>query len=580
MSRSAPSPETALKVLIAEDDTATRMMLNAQVCKLGHRTVQAKDGLDAVRVFAAERPDVVLMDRFMPAMDGHQAMAEIRAMAGERWVPILFVSADSDVESQVRMLEQGADDYLVKPVHQAVLHAKLEVAARMLVLHRQIEDKNRALQQYRDTNENEMRIVKHLMARMIKQDQVSDPMLEHWLLPAANLSGDLVAAARTPRGVLHVMLADGTGHGLAAALNVMPITPCFYTMTAKGLPIESLAAALNRTIRQQLPSDRFVAATLLAIDYAARQVKIWNGGNPPVLAFDADGKVFARFESRNLALGIVSETAFTPEFDEFYFVAPCELFACSDGLFENLDEHGDIRGGEAMVTSLLQGVRPGMRTKLLRSRLAARNAERPAHDDMTFFLAKCVGEAPAVAAAREHPEVNALVPAWRLEIVLGPADMRKLDVVTMLLDVIAALPAARSHRRELSMVLTELYGNALDHGVLGLESNMKITRGVECYIKTRAAALRDLRDGSIAIKIETRVQAGRPLLNIGFCDSGAGFNLAQFSAESTAVNARLHGHGIAMLRALCESVEFRGRGNEVSVCYGLEPSITDISCAA
>jgi hypothetical protein len=89
-----------------------------------------------------------------------------------------------------------------------------------------------------------------------------------------------------------------------------------------------------------------------------------------------------------------------------------------------------------------------------------------------------------------------------------------------------------------------------------------------------------LRDGSITIKMAARVQAGRPLLDIVVVDSGAGFNSALLTDESIAVNASSHGRGIPLLRALCISVEHRGRGNEVSVCYGLEAPVTDISCAA
>jgi serine phosphatase RsbU (regulator of sigma subunit)/anti-sigma regulatory factor (Ser/Thr protein kinase) len=504
-------------------------------------------------------------------------MAEIRVLADGRWVPILFVTADSDVDSQVLMLAQGADDYLVKPVHQEILRAKLQVAARLLTLHRQIEEKKRALEIYHDANEDEMRVAKHLMARMVQQDQVADPMLEHFILPAANLSGDLVAAARTPHGVLHVMLADGTGHGLAAALNVLPITPCFYAMTQKGLAIEAIAATLNRTVRQQLPSDRFVATTLLAIDYAARRVKIWNGGNPPVFAFDAAGKVLSRFQSRNLALGILSEAAFVPEFDVFDYTEPCELFVCSDGVFESLDD-ANIGSGEAEVTSLMLGVSPRMRTKYLRNRLAARNAEKPAHDDMTFLFVQCADE--PVAAAHDEAPAAVQGPAWRFELTLGPSEMREIDVVSMLLDLVSALPAARGRRRELSVVLSELYANALDHGVLGLESSLKNVGGIERFTDTRAAALRDLRDGSITIKMAARVQAGRPLLDIVVADSGTGFNPALLAKDAIAMTASAHGRGIALLRALCVSVEYRGRGNEVSVCYGLETPVTDMSCAA
>jgi CheY-like chemotaxis protein len=570
------SPQPKLKILIADDDTTTRLMLSALASRLGHRTVQAHDGLAAVSVFAAERPDLVLMDRQMPGMDGHQAMMKIRAIASERWVPILFVTADGDVESQVSLLEQGADDYLVKPVNAAILRAKLDVMGRMLGLHREIENNNRTLRSYRDANENEMRVVKHLMSRMVHQDHLSDPMLDHWILPAANLSGDLVAAARTPRGVLHVMLADGTGHGLAAALNVLPITPGFYTMTAKGVAIEAIAATLNRTIRQQLPTDRFVASTLIAVDYAARRVKIWNGGNPPLLVLDAGGEVLARFPARNLALGILPAADFVPELDVFDYAEPCQLFACSDGVFEIMDSVC-TDGGEAAVTELLQLAAPRVRMKLLRSRLVARNAESPSHDDMTLVLVQCGGAAAEVAGPVAPAPYDDPPPSRRFEITLGPADMRKPDVVPMLLELAATLPATRARRDELSVVLSELYSNALDHGVLMLESSLKNVGELDCYMEARAAALRDLADGSITIRIEAFTHGSPPQLAIEFRDSGEGYNFGAFSKEPRVDNGRPHGRGLALVRALCSSVEVRGRGNDVRVCFALDKAAAPVS---
>lgn len=251
----------------------------------------------------------------------------------------------------------------------------------MILMRREIEENTRVLQNYRDTNEDELRVVKHLMARMCHEDNLSDSKLEHWILPASNLSGDLVAAARTPDGVLHAIVADGTAHGLAAALNVLPIAPVFYAMTEKGLKIELIAAAINRTIKQQFPAGRFVAATLVSVDYATRRVRIWNGGNPPLLVFDPAGKVIKRYPPANLALGILPQAAFVPNIDEFRYAEPCQMFCCSDGVFEVLDDIGE-QGGEASVVSQMQDVPPQMRLKLLRNRLLARNAEKAAHDDM------------------------------------------------------------------------------------------------------------------------------------------------------------------------------------------------------
>ncbi len=573
-------PLHALKILIVDDDPVPRLMLASRARQLGHDVVLAEDGRTAVAVFSAECPDVVLIDMRTPGMEGDRATTEIRAIAGAHWVPILFVTTEAEVAAHVATRGEGADYYLVKPVHEAMLRAKLEVMRHTIDLHRELAQKNRELQSYHDAAEQEMRAVKSLLARLVHHEHLSDPMLEHWILPAATFSGDLVAAARTPAGVLHVMLADGAGHGLAAALNVLPITPCFYTMTAKGLDIELIIATLNRTIWQHLPVDRFVAATLLAVDSAARRVRIWNGGNPPLLALDADGDVFARFPSRNLALGILPPATFSAAPEVFDYVQPCQLFAYSDGVVEGFDDVTD-GGGQAAVEGLLCGVPPKVRMKLLRNRMVARHAEQRAQDDMTLLLVRCDGEG-AAGAAREVPGASS---PWgaagrKFEIALAPAELRELDVVPMLLDLIMTIPAARAHRQELCVVLSELYSNALDHGVLGIESNLKESSdGFDMYAAARAAALSNLRDGGIVVRIEARDEDDRPALRITVLDSGTGFDFASFCRAHAAPQDKPHGRGIALLSALCASVEYRGCGNEVSVCYRLQAPAHSIACA-
>lgn len=577
-----PSGKTHLKVLIAEDNTATRLLMTALVQRLGYRTVQAKDGSEAVAVFGAEQPDIVLMDIVMPGMNGTDAMPRMRELAGARSVQIIFVTADVTIDSQVRLLALGADDYLVKPVHAELLRVKLDVASRVILQQSEIAENNRELRKYRESSEEELGVVKHMMSRMNQEERLFDEMLDYWILPAANLSGDMVAAARTPRGVLHALLADGTGHGLAAALNVLPIAPIFYSMTANGMSIDSIAASMNKTIKHQLPTGRFVAATLISVDYAARRVRIFNGGNPPLLVIDDAGNVIARFAPLNMALGILPESAFSPQIDEFNYAVPCQLFACSDGVVENLDNAGTTNG-EAVITSMMRCAAPDARMDAMRSLLGACDSERPAHDDMTLLFVRCDGKAPvsSVPDRTVAPTSVAPVPAWKFEITLTPDELKELDIVSSLLGFISTLPAAWRQRQEIGVVLSELFNNALDHGVLGLASSLKDgCDGIERWDEMRAAALRDLREGSIAICIESASEGGLPVLNISFLDSGAGFDVAAIVGAADPRIGRPHGRGIALLRAMCKRVDYQGCGNGVSVCFVLAPPADAIPLAA
>ncbi len=564
----AQSAKSGMKILIADDDATSRVLLAGLARQLGHEALTVNDGAAALAAFEAAQPDLVLLDGRMPGMDGYEATACIRALDRAHWTPILFVAAESNTAEIVRALDAGADDYLVKPVHPAVLRAKLSAVTRVQKLYEEGDAQRRHLQKFHDAAEQEGRITSHLMKKLVNAEKLDDPVLDCLVQPIANYSGDLVAAARTPSGSLHVMLADAVGHGLAAALNVLPIVPCFYSMTAKGFNIDMIAVELNRTLRQHMPVDRFVATTLIAVDEAARRVSVWNGGNPDVVAFNDAGAVVARFASRNLSLGIVPEAAFDPLVEEYEYKASCQLFACSDGVVEDYVAVSDGLARQQRVEGMLAQTPPSLRMKRLRSALAARTDDGSAGDDMAVVLLRCD---PARQALR--PVLPRMPAQWQFNAGFDADDLRRLDVVGMLLDVIASVPGAYFHMRQLGVVVSELFANALDHGVLALSSALKNGgAGFEAFYEARSAALATLEQGSIEVQMESRWRDGAPLLLLRFRDSGGGFDAAAWRGGGA---TERHGRGLALVRSLCDQVEFNARGNEVSVVYALAPSAAE-----
>jgi serine phosphatase RsbU (regulator of sigma subunit) len=147
-------------------------------------------------------------------------------------------------------------------------------------MQRQAEERNRELARYRSMQEEEQRLARFVMERLINREALAIRSVSHFIASAAEFSGDLIAAARTPANVLHVLLADGAGHGLAASLNVLPVTAPFYRMTERGFGIDAIAREINSKVRALLPVDRFIAATLVAVNFRERYVTVWNGGNP------------------------------------------------------------------------------------------------------------------------------------------------------------------------------------------------------------------------------------------------------------------------------------------------------------
>jgi diguanylate cyclase (GGDEF)-like protein len=125
-----------------------------QLEKLGFRPIPARDGVTGLRLYQEEKPDLVLLDVILPGMSGIEVSQHIRGMEKEsEWTPIIFLTSrarDQDIEEAINA---GGDDYLIKPVSEVVLGAKVRAMQRLVqmryslvVLSSRLDEANRELQ--------------------------------------------------------------------------------------------------------------------------------------------------------------------------------------------------------------------------------------------------------------------------------------------------------------------------------------------------------------------------------------------------------------------------------------------------
>jgi len=115
------------RILIVDDEPQIQRFLRAGLPPHGYDCVEAKTAAEAMKLFAKERPDAVILDLGLPDEDGFAVIQRIRTGA---LTPIVVLSARSDVEGKVRALELGADDFVTKPFDMAELLARLKAALR------------------------------------------------------------------------------------------------------------------------------------------------------------------------------------------------------------------------------------------------------------------------------------------------------------------------------------------------------------------------------------------------------------------------------------------------------------------
>ena len=142
-----------MKALLIEDTLTSATLVSHQLRKIGIEPIVARNGETGIELYKQEHPDLILLDIIMPGMDGFEVARRIRQLEqfGE-WTPIIFLTArtsDADLEKAISV---GGDDYLIKPVSETVLAAKVRAMQRiaqmrfsLLVLTRKLDDANQEL---------------------------------------------------------------------------------------------------------------------------------------------------------------------------------------------------------------------------------------------------------------------------------------------------------------------------------------------------------------------------------------------------------------------------------------------------
>lgn len=388
------STESAATVLVVDDTEVNRALLSRRLSKDGHRVVIACDGAEALELVRAQDFDIILLDIMMPIMDGYQVLEILKSEETLCHIPVIMITALDDIESIARCIEMGAEDYLPKPFNSTLLRARINACLQKKHAHdlqlryrHRIEEHNTLLELNARRQSEENQLVAHLMAQMMHSPGLRGGDVRYWISPSDLVSGDLVAAAHNSHGKLFVMLADSTGHGLPAALNLLPVNRIFYRMVEKGFPVSAIVEEMNRAIKQQSPPERFVAAIVASIDAGNRIVELWNGGIPPAVFCDCAGAVKRTFPATSFPLGIVGD-GFPARTEIYQWDDDGQLIMFSDGLLEAEDDQGDPFGFERVAATLGNAPHEERFDNLV-SHLHRHLGEKRAHDDVSLLMTHC-----------------------------------------------------------------------------------------------------------------------------------------------------------------------------------------------
>lgn len=558
-----------LRILIADDNDSDRLILRTIVSKEGHTVYTAKDGREAIDIFKEQSPDLVLLDALMPNVDGFEAARTMKELSGDNLVPIIFLTSLRDATSLADCLDAGGLDFLSKPYNRIILHAKIKAFANMRKLHETVQKQRDEISLHHDRLVHEQEVAKQVFDNIAHPGCIKAPNIKYLLSPMAVFNGDLVLASRKPSGGMLVFLGDFTGHGLPAAIGAMPVSEIFYGMAQKGFSMQDILREINKKLKRILPVGVFCCACMVDLNFRKGSSEIWVGGLPDVMIFRLQNRQLDMISSRHLPLGVVHNDRFNTDTDLIQLAKGDKILLWSDGIIEASDQQGEMFGEERVKDVICSTNEPEDIFSSIERAVETHAGRGEQDDDYTMVEVTMVNEEDLGDYFGEG-DVGYLAGGpkdWSMTYELRPQTLREFNPLPVITHLLMEVPGLRPHSGKIYTILSELYSNALEHGVLDLHSNLKSTAGgFAKYYMERTQKLSDLSDGSVKFNIDHKPNADGGVLTIVVEDTGPGFD---YKAKEDAAHKTegYCGRGIPLIRTMCRSVRYLDDGNKVEVVF-------------
>src|SRR5262245_28962192 len=322
------------QILIVDDDALSRKILAQVLTSAGYNCQVCKDGGEALESIHVKAPSLLLLDFDMPGANGAEVLRELRSDQNQEvaQVPTIMLTAHGSEESEVSCLQAGADDFVTKPVNSSVLRARIETQLRLRSMRRQLERQNDELEKWRRDLERDLAAARLTQQSLIPQKPL---LLPGWQIatcyrPVIQVGGDIYGWLRMRDGRVLFWIADGTGHGAAAALLTTLAKLLFHYGSMDHDSPASLMEGVDNDFRSIFGARSFMTAMCVALDPATGQAQVVGAGHPPLLVVRRDGRTES-IPSVAPPLGLIKRAAFN---ETAVGLEPGDAFLLyTDGLF-------------------------------------------------------------------------------------------------------------------------------------------------------------------------------------------------------------------------------------------------------
>src|SRR5213595_4150791 len=302
------------QILVVDDDAVSRKILARLLASAGYQCHECEDGAEALALVHAKLPSLLLLDFDMPGLNGAEVLKRLRADSDPAvaQIPAIMLTGHGSEESEVLCLQAGADDFVTKPVNAAVLRARIETQLRLRSMRRQLERQNDELERWRRDLERDLAAARLTQQSLIPQKPLVVPGWDvaACYRPVIQVGGDIYGWLRMKDGRILFWIADGSGHGAAAALLTTLAKLLFHHGSAEHNAPASVMEAVNHDFRSIFGARSFMTAMCVAVDPATGRATVVGAGHPPLLVALHTGQTES-IASSSPPLGLVAASSFS-----------------------------------------------------------------------------------------------------------------------------------------------------------------------------------------------------------------------------------------------------------------------------
>lgn len=347
------------RILVVDDQPTNRDVLVKRLHRNGLQTSVAENGAVALSMVETGAFDLVLLDIMMPVLDGYETLVRLKSNEATRHIPVIMISALDELESVIRCVEAGAEDYLPKPFDPTLLRARISACLEKKSLRDKEQNYLHQILQTQKRLTHELEEAEEYL-RSLFPEPVAAPLQVTWKHQSCSeLGGDALGYHWIDKSHLAMYVLDVCGHGVGASL--LSAT-AINVLRSGSLPVSDMRqpaqvlGTLNNMFLIEQQNNRFFTIWYGVYNIETRTLTYGGAGHPAALLFTPSEPRpnLHRLKSTGAIIGIIEGM----DYEQLTCSVPegSHLIVLTDGCFEVIHGDGSIMDAEVLDQFLIDHI--------------------------------------------------------------------------------------------------------------------------------------------------------------------------------------------------------------------------------